>query len=116
MAFENSHHRGPRPQFIKTATINRAIRETDRTGYDDGETRPVIVYGDIIRSWRALWWQSKSHIPVAHLEAELPSLSLGECRKDQLCFDRSSSLHLCPTSNSVNNMANEASPKAYIMS
>lgn len=151
---------GARPQFIKAATVSRAIRETeglsevmvhtgqhfdadmsdvffeelnipapkhylDIHGGGHGEMtgrmliaiepvmiaeKPdwVVVYGDTNSTLAGSLTASKLHIPVAHVEAGLRSFNRRMPEElNRVLIDHMSTLHLCPTTNAVQNLANE---------
>jgi len=151
---------GARPQFIKAATVSRAIRETSGTfevmvhtgqhfdadmsdvffdeldiprpqhhlainggGHGDMTGRMlmaiepilqlekpdcVVVYGDTNSTLAGALAASKLHIPVAHVEAGLRSFNRRMPEEiNRLVTDHLSTLHLCPTTTAVANLAAE---------
>jgi UDP-GlcNAc3NAcA epimerase len=151
---------GARPQFIKAATISRAIRETDELsevmihtgqhfdsmmsdiffdeldipkprhyldinggGHGDMTGRMlmaiepilfaekpdwVVVYGDTNSTLAGSLAASKLHIPVAHVEAGLRSFNRRMPEEiNRLVTDHLSTLHFCPTTTAVENLAAE---------
>jgi UDP-GlcNAc3NAcA epimerase len=151
---------GARPQFVKAATISRAIRETDglsevmiHTGqhfdpsmsdifFEELDIRKpqyylgvnggghgdmtgrmlmaiepilvaeapdwVVVYGDTNSTLAGSLAASKLHIPVAHVEAGLRSFNRRMPEEiNRVVTDHLSTLHFCPTTTAVANLAAE---------